>query len=163
MFMMKKYQDKINLLEKQLTNNSYLWDQLAESQKRERVLKQELLYTQQSLSTSEKIIEKMKEEIKQIDAERGRLNKFKSSKVEKLKELEDKVKKIDLFDNIDSDKLLIALSKKDAQLNELKGIQNIYSNQVETLQKRKDQEVTKLKKQFVAEQLKTQSVVDKMD
>jgi multidrug efflux pump subunit AcrA (membrane-fusion protein) len=45
MFMMKKYQDKINLLEKQLTNNSYLWDQLAESQKRERVLKQELLYT----------------------------------------------------------------------------------------------------------------------
>jgi hypothetical protein len=66
--------------------------------------------------------------------------------VEKLKELEDKVKKIDLFDNIDSDKLLIALSKKDAQLNELKGIQNIYSNQVETLQKRKDQEVTKLKK-----------------
>lgn len=163
MFMMKKYQDKINLLEKQLTNNSYLWDQLAESQKRERVLKKELLYTQQSLSTSEKIIEKMKEEIKQIDAERGRLNKFKSSKVEKLKELEDKVKKIDLFDNIDSDKLLIALSKKDAQLNELKGIQNIYSNQVETLQKRKDQEVTKLKKQFVAEQLKTQSVVDKMD
>jgi len=45
MFMMKKYQDKINLLEKQLTNNSHLWDQLAESQKRERVLKQELLYT----------------------------------------------------------------------------------------------------------------------
>lgn len=39
MFMMKKYQDKINILEKNLNNNSHLWDQLAESQKRERVLK----------------------------------------------------------------------------------------------------------------------------
>lgn len=56
----------------------------------------------------------MKEEIKNIDAERGRLAKFKSGKVEKLKELEDKVKKIDIFDNIDSDKLIVALTKKDA-------------------------------------------------
>jgi hypothetical protein len=55
----------------------------------------------------------MKEEIKQLDAERGRLAKFKSSKAEKLKELEEKVKKIDLFDNVDGDKLLAALTKKD--------------------------------------------------
>lgn len=26
MFMMKKYQDKINILEKNLNNNSHLWD-----------------------------------------------------------------------------------------------------------------------------------------
>ncbi len=55
----------------------------------------------------------MKEELKQLDAERGRLAKFKSSKAEKLKELEDRVKKIDLFENIDGDKLLTALTKKD--------------------------------------------------
>jgi hypothetical protein len=31
MCMMNKYQDEINLLNKQITNNSLLWDQLAES------------------------------------------------------------------------------------------------------------------------------------
>lgn len=40
-----KYQDQVNHLKKQQTNNSHLWDQLAEAEKRERVLKQELLFT----------------------------------------------------------------------------------------------------------------------
>jgi hypothetical protein len=42
---MNKYQDEINVLKKQVTNNSLLWDQLAESQKRENVLKSELVMT----------------------------------------------------------------------------------------------------------------------
>jgi hypothetical protein len=98
------------------------------------------------VSTSEKVIEKMKEEIKNIDAERGRLAKFKSGKVEKLKELEDKVKKIDIFDNIDSDKLIIALTKKDAQVKDLKSVQENYQSKIVALERRKDQEVNFLKK-----------------
>ena len=46
MLMKQKYQDKINLMKKQLSNNSYLWDQMAESEKREKIIKQELLFTQ---------------------------------------------------------------------------------------------------------------------
>lgn len=65
----------------------------------------------------------MKEEMKELEAERGRLAKFKSSKAEKLKELEDKVKKMDLFENIDGDKLVAALSKKDQQLKDLQSAQ----------------------------------------
>jgi len=57
--------------------------------------------------------------MKELENERGRLAKFKSSKAEKLKELEDKVKKIDLFENIDGDKLIAALTKKDQQLKEM--------------------------------------------
>jgi len=57
--------------------------------------------------------------MKELENERGRLAKFKSSKAEKLKELEDKVKKIDLFENIDGDKLIAALTKKDLQLKEM--------------------------------------------
>ncbi len=52
-----------------------------------------------------------------IDAERSRLLNFKTSKVDKFKELELKVHKIELFENIDSDKLVQALRKKDAELN----------------------------------------------
>jgi len=79
LLMMTKYQNEINNLKKQLNSNGSLWEQLAESEKRERVMKQELLYTQQSLSSSEKTIVSLKEEIKSIDAERVRLLNFKTS------------------------------------------------------------------------------------
>ena len=46
---------------------------MAESEKREKILKQELLFTEQSLSASEKAIEKLQEEMKKIEAERTRL------------------------------------------------------------------------------------------
>jgi len=59
MFMKQEFQDQINMLKKQLNNNSYLWDQMAEAEKREKILKQELLFTQQSLSSAEKVIEKL--------------------------------------------------------------------------------------------------------
>jgi hypothetical protein len=48
-----------------------------------------------------------------VDAEICRLKKFKSSKVDRLKDLEDRVKQIDVFENIDSDKLVSALTQKD--------------------------------------------------
>ena len=46
-------------MNKKLSNNAYLWDQMAEAEKRETILKQELLFTQQSLSAAEKVIEKL--------------------------------------------------------------------------------------------------------
>lgn len=81
---MNKYQDEINVLRKQITNNSQLWDQLAESQKREYVLKSELVITQQALAETEKAVEQMKNEYKLIDAEKRRLVKFKNSKTDRL-------------------------------------------------------------------------------
>jgi len=42
----EKYEREIFILKKQLTSNACLWEQLAESEKREKVLKQELVFTQ---------------------------------------------------------------------------------------------------------------------
>ena len=41
----QKYQNEINLLKKQLSNNSYMWDKMSQQETNEQVLKQELLYT----------------------------------------------------------------------------------------------------------------------
>jgi hypothetical protein len=41
----EKYEREIFILKKQLTSNACLWEQLAESEKREKVLKQELVFT----------------------------------------------------------------------------------------------------------------------
>ena len=111
--MMNKYQDQINLLNKRLTNNTLLWDQLAESQKRETVLKSELVITQQALVQTEKAVDKLKNDLKLLDADKRRLTKFKTSKTERLADLEAKVKKIEVFDVIDSERLVMALAKKD--------------------------------------------------
>ena len=56
------------MLKKQVSNNSYLWDQMAEAEKREKILKQELLFTQQSLAAAEKVIEKLQEEMRKYEA-----------------------------------------------------------------------------------------------
>lgn len=60
----QQYEYKIDNLKQQLTSNACLWEQLAESEKRENILKQELQKGQQEIATQEKIIERMKFELK---------------------------------------------------------------------------------------------------
>ena len=73
----QKFQNEINMLKKQVSNNSYLWDQMAEAEKREKILKQELLFTQQSLAAAEKVIEKLQEEMRKYEAVQQRLKRYK--------------------------------------------------------------------------------------
>jgi hypothetical protein len=159
----EKYQNKINLMKKQQANNSYLWDQMAEAEKREKILKQELLFTQQSLSAAEKVIEKLQEEMKKVEADRARLYKYKHSKAERLKELEEKIKKYEVYENIDTDKLINVLDKKDKEVSQLKNIADNFTNRLDMTEKRKEQEVNKMKSNFLKEQVKTQQIVDKME
>lgn len=127
MLMKQKYQNKINLMKKQLSNNSYLWDQMAEAEKREKVCQQELQFTQQSLAAARKVIEKTQEEMKNVEAERQRLYKYKHSKAERLKELEDKIKKYEVFDNIDTDKLIQVLDRKTKEAAQLREIAKTFT------------------------------------
>lgn len=71
----EKLEEKLDTLKRQLTENKSLWQQLAEAETRENILKQELLYTQQCLTKSEKANEMLKEELKKVEAERLRLSK----------------------------------------------------------------------------------------
>ena len=150
-------------MKKQLSNNSYLWDQMAESEKREKILKQELLFTQQSLSASEKVIEKLQEEMKKVEADRQRLYKYKHSKAERLKELEDKVKKVEVFENIDTDKLISVLAKKDQEVKQLQEKTENYDEKMKGLEQQKDKKINEMKSRFMQEQIKTQSIVEKME
>lgn len=72
-----KYETKIANLTQQLSNNSQLWEQMAEVEKREIGLRYELLQTQQSLSNSEKVVEKQAETLKKSETEKLRLMNYK--------------------------------------------------------------------------------------
>ena len=163
MFSSQKYQDQINLLKKQLNNNSYLWDQMAESEKREKIFKQELLFTQQSLSSAEKVIEKLQEEMKKLEAERERLAKYKNSKAQRLKDLEDRVKKQEVFENIDIEKLIDLLGKKDTELKNLKEISKFAETRVDNAENQKSKAIKQINQKFFKEQEKTQHIMEKME
>lgn len=60
----QRHDFKVDNLHQQLTSNSTLWEQLAESEKREKVLQQELNRLQYELATQEKMIERLKDQIK---------------------------------------------------------------------------------------------------
>lgn len=75
--MRQKYEDQIFNLNQKLSSNSMLWEQLAEAEKRENILRQELVLTQQGLSNCEKVVEKQRDHINKLDTEKVRLQNFK--------------------------------------------------------------------------------------
>jgi multidrug resistance efflux pump len=70
----------LEILKKKLTSNQALWEQLEESDKRTKILHQELIFTQKSLTQCEKIIDKLKEELKMSEHERIRLAQYRQNK-----------------------------------------------------------------------------------
>ena len=65
--------------------------------------------------------------MKNVEAERQRLYKYKHSKAERLKELEDKIKKYEVFDNIDTDKLIQVLDRKTKEAAQLREIAKTFT------------------------------------
>lgn len=126
----EKMQEKINTMKRQLTENKSLWQQLAEAEKRESILKQELVFTQQCLTKSEKANEMLKEELKKVEAERLRLSKYKANKTARLQDLEGKVRSFEVLGSIDLNKLLEMLMSKEQKIQKLKYIENLIGTQV---------------------------------
>ena len=57
--------------------------------------------------------------MKKVESDRQRLYKYKHNKADRLKELEDKIKKFEVYENIDTDKLINVLGKKDEECRQL--------------------------------------------
>ena len=110
--MKQKYEDRLLDLNKKLSSNGMLWEQLAESEKREHLLRQELVMTQQNLSNCEKVIEKQREYINKLDTEKVRLQNFKQNKGKRLDELEQKVAQYEIFEKVNVEKLIMLLNKQ---------------------------------------------------
>ena len=69
----EKHQIQINELRQQLTQNTTLWEQLAECQGREKVLKDEMDTAHREIATRDRIIEKLKENLKKEHRETQKL------------------------------------------------------------------------------------------
>ena len=96
-----------------------LWEQLAEAEKREKILKQELERAQYEIATQEKIIERLKDDVKAESREKQKLIQYKSNKSKRLDELENKAREFEVLENVDLHKLLGMMERKERRIETL--------------------------------------------
>ena len=119
----KKWQTKLETLQKQLTQNADLWEQLAESQKRERVLKQELENLQTQAQQQMRIIDRFKDEMSSISSNNKKLTDFFSENERKLKTMEARLKNVDTYDHVSIPKVIRVVEQKQRRIEELERAQ----------------------------------------
>jgi archaellum component FlaC len=83
-----------------------LWEQLAESEKRERVLKQELESQQNQIQTQMRVIDRFKDEMKQVTISNKKLKDSNIDNEKKLKHLQSRMKDIDLYEEVNIPKMI---------------------------------------------------------
>ena len=106
-------------MELKLTLNASLWEQLSESQKRESITRQELELTKRNLTHYEKLIERLYVQLEQLNNEKVRLQRYKSTNQKKINELGEKMKDLEILENIDLDKILTEMRLRDKKIERL--------------------------------------------
>ena len=147
----EKHQREIKELKLKLTLNASLWEQLSESQKRESITRQELELTKRNLTHYEKLIERLYTQLEQLNNEKIRLQRYKSSKQKKISELESKMKDLEILENIDLDKILTEMRLRDKKIVYLKQVEDEFDNRMENQTKHTANQVKNIEKMLAAE------------
>jgi hypothetical protein len=159
----QKYEKQVSELKEQLTSNQFLWEQLGESQRREALLKQELSFTQQSLSAAEKLADKLQTQIEDMNNQRLRLQQYKASKGRRLAELEGKVKEYKKLEHIDNSRLLSQLYQQHKRLVTLKSAEADAAQQYVHQHRNYQREINKLKRQLDIERRIKREAIEQLD
>jgi len=159
----EKHEREIFNLKQQLTSNQCLWEQLAESEKREAIMRQELFFTQQSLATCEKIISKMQSQLEVLQNQRLRLQQYKNNKSKRLDELESKVRQMEILENIDLNKLLDELRLRDRKLSQLTKIEKNLQGKINSVYRIGEQKVDEMRHKYLQEKKIKDSAFARLD
>ena len=113
----ERHQHQIDQLKQQLTSNTTLWSQLAESEKRERILKLEIEKFQQEIAAQEKIVERLKDDLKREQRDKQKLINYKSTKSKRLDELETRAREFEVLSSVSLTKIIGLLETKEKKIN----------------------------------------------
>ena len=119
------YKKKLQLIKTKMNENGELWEKLSLGEKREIILKQELINAQENLASSERVIRQLQGRLKEKTGEIMRFKQAKVMKSQRMDELEKKLKKYSVEETIDLDLLQKELKKKDKEINDLKAMLGI--------------------------------------
>ena len=163
LYQKEKFEQQVQELKDRLSSNQYLLEQLSELQRREALLKQELAYTQQALAASEKLADKMQSQIEEMNNQRLRLQQYKTSKGQRLVELETKVKQFQKVEQLDQGKLLAQVVSQNKQLIRLKNAELNTEKMVYQERIKQHVEVARLSRKLRAEGELKQVAFQKLD
>jgi len=78
-----------------------------------------LSLTKLSLASYEKLIEKLQGQLENLNNQRARLQQYKNSKSKRIDELENKMKDLEILENIDLNRILSELKSRDRKITSL--------------------------------------------
>ena len=128
----RKWDLKIDNLKAQLTSNAALWEQLAESEKREKILKQELQKCQSQIETQLKIVDRMKDDLKLVRAENLKIDGLWNSKKHEFQRVKHMEENLELLHQIDVDKVLQICSKNEHKIEQMNSYQKFTLASIES-------------------------------
>ncbi|TNV74776.1 hypothetical protein FGO68_gene17549 [Halteria grandinella] len=144
----QKYEHELDNLRAQLNNNTQLWQQLAESQKREQIIKGDLEGVQQHIITQEKIIEQLKDELRLEKIEKTKLMQYKVTKSRRLEDLEGKAREFEVMSNLNLPKMISMLESKDSQIDQMRTNMKLNEAHINSTLKHRDIEVQSYRKRI---------------
>lgn len=75
--------------------------------------------TKLSLASYEKLIEKLQGQLENLNNQKNRLQQYKNSKSKRIDELENKMKDLEILENIDLNRILSELKSRDRKITAL--------------------------------------------
>ena len=159
----QKHDYKIDNLKQQLSSNAVLWEQLAEAEKREKILKQELMKVQNEVAAQDKVLDRLRDEMKLEQIEKHKLIQFKTTKVKRLNHLEGMARQMELMQSIDLDKVIQTLSDKDKKLAAAATKKDDASQFMNEVYRVKAKEVDKIKRGAAKETVLKEAAICKME
>ena len=132
----EKHEKKIAEMQQKLTMNQSLWEQLAESQKREQITREELELTKQNLTHYEKLIEKLYHHVEVLTNQKEYLKRYKISNTKRIDELESKMKDREILENVDLQKVLGEMRRRDKKIQGLERVDRDFNERIELIEMR---------------------------
>ena len=105
----------------------------------------------------------MKDDLRKSESDRIRLSQYKTTKAQRLEELENKVRKFEVMENINLEKLIDALGSKEKQIIKLKDIEKNFTEKLDGVEKRKDNEIVQVKNQYHKELGMKKEVLERLE
>jgi hypothetical protein len=91
--------------------------------------------TKQNLTHYEKLIEKLYSQLEHLNNQKVRLQQYKNSKSKRIGELENKMKDLEILENIDLQKILSELKDRDKKIEQLSVVDREFKDRMGSVQK----------------------------
>eukprot|EP00002_Diphylleia_rotans_P002201 TRINITY_DN1137_c0_g1_i1.p1 TRINITY_DN1137_c0_g1~~TRINITY_DN1137_c0_g1_i1.p1 ORF type:complete len:2066 (-),score=432.43 TRINITY_DN1137_c0_g1_i1:1174-7371(-) len=142
---LRKLEDEKN------TINKSLWETRDEMEQKEAILRQQLAASQRALSNREQEIDVLRKELDQQQRSKNTLIQWKVSKTHQLAEMESKLAQYEKWKNLNVDKLLLDLEKKEADLRKYTQSEDRAAKQTEITEMRAQKELARIKIELTKE------------